>query len=142
MSVLVTDAGFLTNDYCDNFTPLAEIDADIPTNLDAVDMTSDDNQERLANHLDSISLIRIAFASFDDGRGFTLARRLRMMGFTGRLRAKGYVIAEQYGMARRSGFDEVEISDALALRQPEQLWKSRANWTAHDYQSRLRGAAH
>jgi len=42
-------------------------------------------------------------------------------------------------MARRSGFDEVEISDDLALRQPEDQWLCRTNWQAHDYQARLRG---
>ncbi|MEO0764362.1 MAG: DUF934 domain-containing protein, partial [Pseudomonadota bacterium] len=56
----------------------------------------------------------------------------------GRLRAKGHVIADQYAMARRSGFDEVEIADDLARRQPEAHWLARAEWRAHDYQSRLR----
>jgi uncharacterized protein (DUF934 family) len=60
------------------------------------------------------------------------------MGFEGRLRARGHVIADQYAMARRSGFDEVEIDDALATRQPEAQWLARANWKAHDYQSRLK----
>jgi len=36
-------------------------------------------------------------------------------------------------MARRSGFDEVEISDDLAARKPEDEWQFRANWQAHDY---------
>jgi hypothetical protein len=49
------------------------------------------------------------------------------------------VIADQYAMARRDGFDEVEISDDLALRQPQADWLARANWRAHDYQRRLRG---
>jgi uncharacterized protein (DUF934 family) len=51
----------------------------------------------------------------------------------------GPVIADQYAMARRSGFDEVEISDELAARQTENQWLRRADWRAHDYQSRLRG---
>jgi hypothetical protein len=42
-------------------------------------------------------------------------------------------------MARRSGFDEVAISDELAARQPENLWLTRANWQANDYQARMRG---
>jgi uncharacterized protein (DUF934 family) len=62
------------------------------------------------------------------------------LGYTGRLRAKGHVLADQYAMARRSGFDEVEISADLAARQPQDQWLARANWQAHDYQSRLRGA--
>ena len=78
------------------------------------------------------------FPSFSDGRGFTIARVLRRRGFNGKLRARGHVIADQYAMARRSGFDEVEISDDLAARQPAEQWRFRADWRAHDYQSRLR----
>ena len=84
-------------------------------------------------------LIRVNFSSFADGRGFTIARRLRLMGYQGRLRAGGHVIADQYAMARRAGFDEVEISDEIAARQCEDQWQFRADWRAHDYQSRLRG---
>jgi uncharacterized protein (DUF934 family) len=84
-------------------------------------------------------MIRVAFPSFADGRGFTIARQLRLMGYRGRLRAAGHVIADQYAMARRAGFDEVEISDDLAARQPEDQWRFRARWRDHDYQARLRG---
>jgi hypothetical protein len=48
------------------------------------------------------------------------------------------VLADQYAMARRSGFDDVEISHELAERQPEPQWLARADWRSHDYQSRLR----
>jgi uncharacterized protein (DUF934 family) len=61
-----------------------------------------------------------------------------MMGFAGRLRAHGPVIADQYSMIRRVGFDEVEIPDDLAARQPADQWAFRANWRDHHYQARLR----
>jgi len=83
-------------------------------------------------------MIRVHFASFADGRGFTIAKQLRLMGYKGRLRAEGHVIADQYAMARRSGFDEVEIDDELATRQPEAQWRFRADWQVNDYQKRLR----
>ena len=41
-------------------------------------------------------------------------------------------------MARRVGFDSVEIPDDLAARQPQDQWIFRADWQAHDYQSRLK----
>ena len=104
----------------------------------AVDLASDADPAALEGRLSGIDLIRVDFPSFADGRGFTIARRLRLMGFQGRLRAHGHVIADQYAMARRSGFDEVEISEDLAERQPETQWLRRANWESHDYQSRLR----
>jgi uncharacterized protein (DUF934 family) len=85
--------------------------------------------------------IRITFATFGDGRGFSLAAQLRRMGFEGKLRAKGHIISEQYAMARRAGFDEVEISDTLAARQPAEQWAFRADWRAHDYQGRFKVSA-
>ena len=104
----------------------------------AVDVPPDADPATLAARLDEARIIRVDFPSFSDGRGFTIARRLREMGYTGRLRARG-VIADQYAMARRSGFDEVEVAADLAARQPEDQWLARARWRAHDYQARLRG---
>ena len=84
-------------------------------------------------------MVRVDFPSSADGRGFTIARVLRLKGYTGRLRAKGHVLADQYAMARRSGFDEVEIDHALADRQPEDQWLARSKWQDNNYQARLRG---
>ena len=89
-------------------------------------------------YLGTLKLIRVAFPAFNDGRAFTIARRLRMAGFTGHLRAVGPVIADQYAMARRVGFDDVEIPDDLATRQPQAQWLARADWQAHDYLARLK----
>ncbi|MFZ5963828.1 DUF934 domain-containing protein [Thalassococcus sp. BH17M4-6] len=122
MSVIVTDAGFAPEDHTG---PILDLASD--TTPDALDIAP------------GVRLVRIDFPSFADGRGFTLARLLRLRGYTGRLRARGHVIADQYAMSRRSGFDEVEISDDLAARQPEAQWLDRAQWQAHDYQSRVRG---
>jgi uncharacterized protein (DUF934 family) len=122
-TVLVTDTGF------------APVDG-----AAVLDLPNDADAEALAEAVQTQATIRIAFPSFADGRGFTLARRLRQMGFAGRLRAKGHVLADQYAMARRSGFDDVEIDRALAARQPEDQWLARANWQDHDHRSRLRGA--
>lgn len=133
MSVIVTDTGFAADDWTG---PIAELDN--VDNAIAVDLASDADTSVLADHLDRLQLIRVDFPSFADGRGFTLARELRLMGYQGRLRAKGHVISDQYAMARRTGFDEVEISAELAARQPEGEWKFRADWRANDYQNRLR----
>ena len=132
MSVIVKDTGFTDDDWTGEF-------ADPDQEADALHLNPDTDPGALDGRLDRISMIRIAFPSFSDGRGFTIARQLRRMGFEGRLRAEGHVLADQYAMARRSGFDEVEISDSLAQRQPEPQWLARADWRANDYQSRLRG---
>lgn len=128
MSVIVTDMGFGPDDWTEGFEGET-----------VVDLEPDADLLPLRDRLSALEMVRIAFPSFADGRGFSLARRLRLAGYEGRLRAKGHVLADQYAMARRSGFDEVEIGEDLARRQPEDQWRARANWREHDYQSRLRG---
>lgn len=123
MSVIVRDDGFHAEDY---------------TGTAVLDIAPDTAPDGLPASFDGIELIRIAFPAFSDGRGFTLARHLRGRGYIGRLRAVGPVISDQYAMARRSGFDEVEIPDDLALRQPAEEWIFRADWRAHDYRSQIR----
>ncbi len=61
------------------------------------------------------------FPSFSDGRGLSLAKRLRRAGFKGTLRASGPLIADQFREALDCGFDEIELPDAMAARQP---WSS------------------
>ena len=129
MSVIVRDSGFHAEDWAEGF--------EAPQSLD---LASDTDPATLSFD-EAVRMIRIDFPSFADGRGFTLARLLRLRGYRGRLRAKGHVIADQYAMARRAGFDEVEIDESLAWRQPEEDWIFRADWKAHDYQARLRGTA-
>lgn len=124
MSIIVTDTGFGPDSWAAQ---------------NAVDLSPDTDPTTMVRKMHTLQSIRIDFPSFADGRGFTIARQLRLMGFTGRLRARGHVLADQYAMARRAGFDEVEIDDDLAARQPESQWLARADWQRHDYQSRLRG---
>ena len=138
MTVIVNDTGFVPDDVAAPYVALADLAAEAhATNL-AVDLMPGSDPALLRTALARISLIRIGFPAFSDGRGFTIARSLRAMGYAGRLRAQGHVLADQYAMARRAGFDEIEISDDLAARQTEDQWLSRADWRAHDYQSRLR----
>lgn len=123
MSVIVTDLGFGPDHPADWF-----------------DVAPDVDFAALEAQFDGLAAIRVVFLGFADGRGFTLAARLRRAGYTGRLRAAGPVIADQYAMARRAGFDEVEIPEALAARQTEGQWLARADWRRHDYRAALRRA--
>lgn len=134
MTTLVTDTGFKAAVSDPEFAPLAQATG----RTAALDLPSDTDPHSVAL-TEALQLIRVDFPAFSDGRGFTIARQLRLRGYTGRLRARGHVIADQYAMARRAGFDEVEIDDALAARQPEADWLARANWQSGDYQRRLRG---
>ena len=136
MNVIVTDQGFQSDDFECGFVAREDVAAN---DCDyGIDLASDTSPDALAG-LNNAPMIRIDFPSSADGRGFTLAAMLRKAGYKGRLRAKGHVLADQYAMARRSGFDEVEIDETLAARQPEDQWQFRADWQNHDYQSRLRG---
>ena len=133
MSILVTDQGFAPAPVA-NAVTLTEI----AHHQGAVDLAHTDAPEALIPYLADLQLIRIAFPVFSDGRAFTIARRLRALGYRGRLRAFGPMISDQYPMARRIGFDDVEIPDDLAARQPQTQWRYRAADKVHDYQSRLR----
>ncbi len=135
MNVIVSDEGFSPDDWTDGFVTLEDAANDVV----ALDVASDTDLDELVDRLGNAQMVRVDFPSSADGRGFTIARVLRLKGYTGRLRAKGHVLADQYAMARRSGFDEVEIDDALAARQPEDQWLARANWEENNYQARLRG---
>ncbi|UOA26931.1 DUF934 domain-containing protein [Pseudosulfitobacter sp. DSM 107133] len=134
MSIIVTDTGFGPDTWEQGYTAFGEVTNDVT----ALDVASDVNPADIPLS-SSLKMVRVDFPSSHDGRGFTIARLLRLRGYTGRLRARGHVIADQYAMARRCGFDEVEISQTLAARQPEDQWLFRADWQAHNYQARLRG---
>ena len=138
-NVIVTDTGFAPDDWQAGFVTLAELAEGVAVLRAGLDLPADSQAEDVVPHMARAGLIRIHVAAFSDGRGFTLVRRLRRLGYDGRLRAVGHVLADQYAMARRSGFDEVEISADLAARQPAAQWAFRADWQAHDYQARLRG---
>lgn len=100
----------------------ASVEADV-AGITAIDFPNDGDPERVTPHLESLELIRIPFPKSDDGRGFSLAKRLRSIGFRGELRAYGHVISDQFRYALECGFDSVEIDDTLAARQPESHWR-------------------
>ena len=119
--ILVRDDGFHADDGAEPVVLAPDTD---PATLDS-----------LLDH----DLVAVDFPAFTDGRGFTLARLLREKGYRGRLRAVGGLIADQYAMARRVGFDEVRITAALAARQPAEQWQARADWQDWDHRARLAG---
>ena len=133
MTVIVTDTGFAPDTNPNPITALSELGPDTR----ALDLAGTDDPTALAPHLPHLALIRIAFPAFNDGRGMTLGARLRQMGFAGTLRAAGPLLADQYAMLRRVGFDQVEIPDDIAARQPADQWRFRADWQAYDHRSRL-----
>ncbi len=85
----------------------------------------------------NIEMIVIKVLAFNDGRAFSLAEKLRSLGFKGILRLKGPMIADQYPLAIRCGFDELEISTAEAKRQPQNQWSDALKRTKNNYLTRI-----
>lgn len=75
--------------------------------------------DEIAPYLPRLALIALVFPSFRDGRAYSQARILReRLGWTGRLRATGGVLRDQFLLMARSGFDEfepVKAADAAAF---------------------------
>ncbi len=145
MSIIVRDSGFEIDTWESDgglFIDLEKYGQDVaerePTKT-AIDIPNDVTVESLKGLFESAAMIRIPFPSFADGRGFSLAKQLRQQGYAGRLRAVGHIIADQYGFTRVCGFDEVEIDDEMAKRQPEDQWIARIPKQELSYQKLLMG---
>ena len=121
--------------------PLERLDEALARGLDGigVELAADADLGLVLRRLRSLQLIVLRFESFTDGRGFSLARQLRQFGFTGRLRAAGHVLPDQWPFLRDCGVDEVELDDALAERQGEAAWRAAAGAITGSYQRRLAG---
>jgi uncharacterized protein (DUF934 family) len=66
--------------------------------------------------LDKLAAIVIPFAKFSDGRGYSLARRLRdELHFKGEIRATGDVLLDQLPLMLRCGFDAFAITHAPTI---------------------------
>jgi uncharacterized protein (DUF934 family) len=79
--------------------------------------------------------LAIRFPSLSDGRGYSLAARLRQAGYAGRLRACGALYVEQYADLIAVGFDEFAPEEAIMLRQPLPLWHAVLHEQSLTYQS-------
>lgn len=92
-----------------------------PPEGSALDLPNSVQPEVLAPILPRFAVIRLHFPAFGDGRAYSQARRLRVLGYRGRLRATGKaVVLDQALELRAAGFDEVELRDD---QRPE-------NWAA------------
>jgi len=98
MSVLVTEQGFRPDDWTGEVHPFDIFwsGQDLPEEALAVEFPNDRDPADLEPWLERVALIRVAFPAMSDGRGFSIARRLRDMGYAGRLRAAGPLVARGY----------------------------------------------
>ncbi|MBM3344406.1 MAG: DUF934 domain-containing protein [Betaproteobacteria bacterium] len=70
-----------------------------------------DDPRVLAEDFDKLALIAVRFPKFTDGRGYSIARLLRRMGWQGELRAVGDVLRDQLFYMTRCGFDAFALRD-------------------------------
>ncbi len=69
----------------------------------------------LAPYLDMVTMVAIEFPIYRNGRGFSSARILRELGFTGEIRACGEVLYDQLQFMQRCGIDAFEVTDDMTL---------------------------
>ncbi len=84
----------------------------------AITLGADADAAAVAEAAQQGGALRIVFPAMGDGRGFSLARRVRAMGFAGELRAAGPLIADQFAALAQVGFDAVEVTGAQVARLP------------------------
>ena len=98
-----------------------------------------DDVRRLADHLDRIALVAVAFPAFNDGRAFSHASLLRSrLGFKGEVRAVGDVLIDQIPLMLRCGIDSFAVTNATALKR---LAEKRLPGIAKHYQPAAKPAA-
>ena len=86
--------------------PAVSLDAFLDqTNAASVRIEAGDDVRRLGPVLDRVRLVEVDFPRFRDGRGFSSARVLREMGYTGEVKATGDVLVDLVYFMRRCGFD-------------------------------------
>jgi uncharacterized protein (DUF934 family) len=99
-----------------------------------VAIANDVKAAALEPYFDQVDLISIAFPSYGDGRGFSIAKQLRERGFKGVVRARGPLIADQFAYALACGFDEIDLPESVASRQPVEQWLAMLSTISHTYQ--------
>ncbi len=75
------------------------------TGGEAVRLTTADDPETLIDDLQRLQRIEVVFDDANDGRGFSIGRRLREMGFSGEIRATGCYLQDQLHYLSRCGFN-------------------------------------
>ena len=103
------------------FSETAEGDA-VANALPVGDVASHDQITQLLD----LSTVRLQVDGFVDGRGFTVARQLRLLGFAGVIEVIGDLLPDQLPMAAASGIDAILIRAEHAGRCEESQWRLKS----------------
>ncbi len=83
------------------------------------------SHEQIAQILDQAT-VRLTVNGFADGRGFSVARQLRLKGFNGVIEVIGDLLPDQLPMAVASGIDAILIQAEHAERCEESQWRQKS----------------
>ncbi len=103
-----------------------------------VRLQSDHTAGDVAEDLEHLGVVALAFPVFKDGRAYSNARRLREHhGYSGEIRAIGNVLRDQYLFMLRCGFDALEVKEG----ETEQDWEKAVQAISVFYQPAADGQA-
>ena len=71
-------------------------------------------------------IVRLQVDGFADGRGFSVARQLRLLGFAGVIEVIGDLLPDQLPMAAAAGVDAILIRTEHAERCEEGQWQKKS----------------
>ena len=71
-------------------------------------------------------IVRLQVDGFADGRGLSVARQLRLLGFAGVIEVIGDLLPDQLPMAAASGIDAILIRPEHARRCGESQWRRKS----------------
>ena len=101
----------------------ASSDGDASTNVLHVGKVASSDQ--ITQLLDQAT-VRLTVDGFADGRGFSVARQLRLKGFNGVIEVIGDLLPDQLPMAVASGIDAILIQAEHAERCEESQWRQKS----------------
>lgn len=101
-----------------------------------IKLATDEPPAEIAGDLGRFDLIALEFSTVGDGRAFSYARLLRdRYGYTGELRAVGFVLRDHLDFMARCGIDSFELMDG---KDPENALKAFREFSVA-YQPSTRG---
>jgi len=103
------------------FSEVTEGDA-VANALPVGDVASHDQITRLLDQ----PIVRLQVDGFADGRGLSVARQLRLLGFAGVIEVIGDLLPDQLPMAAASGIDAILIRTEHARRCEESHWRLKS----------------
>ena len=83
------------------------------------------SHDQIAQLLDQPT-VQLQVDGFADGRGLSVARQLRLLGFTGVIEVIGDLLPDQLPMAAASGIDAILIRPEHARRCEESQWRLKS----------------